>query len=281
MSYKLAIIGSRGFSDYDKLCEEMAKLPKPALIVSGGARGADSLGKKYADEHGIPTRIFPAIWRPDGEGGPMDKGAGMKRNTDIIKESTAILSFWDGESRGTMDSMNKAIMFKKYMRIVYTDMPKKEARGPIHGFQSQDRWLSNMWPVEFVINGVKFASVENAYQASKLFGQRELVEKFARMPALEAKREIKKLDITTPGFHDKKLRFMKMFLVKKFQEPHLREKLFLTGNVHIEETNDWGDTFFGCCPQGIGQNYLGRLIMEVREEIRKERSAKTQTDILQ
>lgn len=282
MSYKLAIIGSRGFSDYGRLCDEIAKLPKPALIVSGGARGADSLGKRYADEHGIPTKIYPAIWRPEGEDGPLDKGAGFKRNTDIIKEATAILAFWDAESGGTMDSLCKAIMFRKHIRIVYTDMPKKEATKGIYGFQGRDRWLSNMWPVEFTINGVKFSSVENAYQASKLGGQKELIEQFAKMPALDSKKRIKGLDISTPNFHENKLKYMKMFLQKKFEEPHLREKLLLTGDVYIEETNDWGDTFFGCCPQGVGQNYLGKLIMEIRSEIRKERSSiKTQAEILQ
>jgi ribA/ribD-fused uncharacterized protein len=270
MSYKLAIIGSRTFKDYNLLCEEMAKLPKPAVIVSGGAKGADSLGKQYADEHGIPTEIFPAIWRPEGEGGPLDKGAGMKRNTDIIKASNAVLAFWDGDSTGTMDSINKAIMFKKHVKVVYTALPKKSSQKDIYGFQGKDRWLSNMWPVEFEVKGIKFMSVENAYQASKLVGQPELMEKFAKMPALESKKKIKGLPVTTPNFHENKLKFMRLFLKKKFENPCLRQKLINTGSLHIEETNDWGDTFWGCCPQGVGSNYLGKLIMEIREELQKE-----------
>lgn len=271
MSYKLAIIGSRNFSDYELLCSEMSKLPKPALIVSGGAKGADTLGKRYADEHGIPTQIFPAIWRPEGEGGPMDKGAGMKRNTDIIKASTAVLAFWDGDSTGTMDSINKSIMFKKFVKIVYTGIAKKKQDSKsILGFQKHHRWLSNMWPVEIEMGGIKFHSVENAYQAAKYIGNKSIVEKLAKMPSLETKaftRDRVRNPWTTEGFDDKKVGFMRTFLRKKFQNPCLRAKLLNTGDVYIEETNSWDDTFWGCCPEGVGENNLGKLLMEIRGEI--------------
>ncbi len=277
MSYKLAIIGSRNFVDYNLLCAEMAKLPKPTVIVSGGARGADTLGKKYADEHGIETKIFPAIWHPEGEDGPMDKGAGMKRNTDIIKEASAVLAFWDGDSTGTVDSINKSIMLKKHVKIVYTGIPKKKQDSKdIFGFQKNHRWLSNMWPVEFEVNGIKFGSSENAYQASKYGGQRAVIEKIAKMPAFESKAFAKDRanPWTTEDFENRKLKFMKLFLMKKFENPCLRQKLLNTGNVYIEETNTWGDDFWGCCPQGVGRNYLGKLIMEVRDQFQQEEGVK-------
>ncbi len=277
MSYKLAIIGSRNFVDYQLLCDEMAKLPKPAVIVSGGARGADTLGKKYADEHGIETKIFPAVWHPQGEDGPMDKGAGMKRNTDIIKEATAVLAFWDGDSTGTMDSINKSIMFKKHVKVVYTGLPKKKQDDKaIYGFQKTHRWLSNMWPVEFELNGIKFMSSENAYQAAKFAGQLDVIKKVAVMPAFDAKKFAKDKNNpwTTPDFNDKKLTYMRLFLKKKFENPCLRQKLINTGTVHIEETNTWGDDFWGCCPQSVGKNYLGRLIMELRDALQAEEGAK-------
>jgi ribA/ribD-fused uncharacterized protein len=273
MSYKLAIIGSRNFVDYQTLCEEIAKLPKPSAIVSGGARGADSLGKKYADEHGIPTEIFPAIWHPQGEDGPMDKGAGMKRNTDIIKAADAVLAFWDGDSTGTIDSINKSLMFKKHVKIVYTGIPKKMQNDKdIYGFAGKHRWLSNMWPVEMEINGIKFVSSENAYQASKYQGQREVIAKLAKMPPFKAKAYAKdKLNgWTTEDFNSKKDKFMYIFVKKKFENPCLRRKLINTGSVHLEETNTWGDTYWGCCPQGVGENNLGKILMKVRDEIQAE-----------
>ena len=280
MSYSLAIIGSRNFSDYKLLCEEMAKLPRPAQIVSGGAKGADSLGKKYAEEHGIPTKIFPAIWYPEGEAGPMDKGAGMKRNTDIIRESTAVIAFWDGDSTGTIDSINKSIIQKKFVKVVYVGLPKKKQDDKdIYGFQGKFRWLSNMWPVEIEINGIKFMSSENAYQASKYSGQMDTIKKLALMPALETKTFVKDKILnpwTTVDFDNKKLGYMKLFLKKKFENPTLRQKLINTGSVHIEETNTWNDTYWGCCPQSVGENNLGKLLMEIRQELINNAIEKTE-----
>lgn len=280
MSYKLAIIGSRNFNDYDLLCREIQKLKVPATIVSGGAKGADTLGKKYADEHGIATQIFPAIWHPQGEGGPMDKGAGMKRNTDIIKTADCILAFWDGDSTGTVDSINKSIMFKKRVKVVYVGLPKKKDAADIYGFQGKHRWLSNMWPVEFELGGIKFASSENAYQAAKYAKDKELVKKIAQMPALESKNYAK--DRTHPwnveDFSERKLRYMKLFLRKKFEVPCLRQKLINTGKVHIEETNTWNDTYWGCCPQGVGENHLGKLLMELRAELQDQYGTPEPTD---
>ncbi len=104
----VAIIGSRDFTDYALLKATLAKVKGTVTgIVSGGARGADSLGGRYAREHGIPLTEFPAQWKkPDGS---TDRGAGMRRNSDIVNAADALIAFWDGESRGTADSLQKAI----------------------------------------------------------------------------------------------------------------------------------------------------------------------------
>ncbi len=104
----VAIVGSRDFTDYTLLKATLAKVKSPITgIVSGGARGADALGGRYAREHEIPLTEFPAQWkRADGS---TDRGAGMRRNTDIVNAAEALVAFWDGESRGTADSLNKAI----------------------------------------------------------------------------------------------------------------------------------------------------------------------------
>ena len=53
---KLAIIGSRDFNDYEFLCDELKPyLHKITLVISGGAKGADSLGEKWAKDNNIPT----------------------------------------------------------------------------------------------------------------------------------------------------------------------------------------------------------------------------------
>ena len=49
----------------------------------------------------------------------------------------------------------------------------------------------------------------------------------------------------------------------------LKEKLLATGDAYLEETNHWHDTFWGVC-KGKGQNHLGKILMEVREELKRE-----------
>lgn len=113
---KLVIVGSRTFDNYELLCQEIDKLKifyQIDTIVSGGAIGADSLGKFYAQEHNLPLLIFSADWKKYG------KSAGMIRNQDIINASDYIIAFWDGVSRGTKDSIRKADECKKKYKIIY------------------------------------------------------------------------------------------------------------------------------------------------------------------
>lgn len=98
---KTAVIGSRSFSDYKTLCETLDEMDI-TCIVSGGARGADSLSELYAKEKGIKTKIFYPDWGKHG------KAAGPIRNNDIIKNSEQVVAFWDGVSRGTKYSIDLA-----------------------------------------------------------------------------------------------------------------------------------------------------------------------------
>jgi hypothetical protein len=98
---RVAVIGSRGFNDYELVVKTLSNLGI-TLLVSGGAIGADSLGEKYANEHDIPTLIFKPDWETHG------KAAGMIRNTTIVENSDLVIAFWDGESKGTKDSITKA-----------------------------------------------------------------------------------------------------------------------------------------------------------------------------
>ena len=77
---KLAIIGSRDFTDYDLLSKELEQYKdKITRVISGGAKGADTLGERWAKENNIPIQIFLPDWNKHS------KGAGLLRNHDIIK----------------------------------------------------------------------------------------------------------------------------------------------------------------------------------------------------
>ena len=112
---KLAIIGSRDFNDYPLLVDSINSLVEESItmIVSGGAKGADSLGEKYANENNIPIKIFKPDWKKHG------RAAGFIRNVDIVKESDTVIAFWDGKSRGTENSINHARKMDKGLLIVH------------------------------------------------------------------------------------------------------------------------------------------------------------------
>ena len=97
---KVAIIGSRGITDLD-----ISKyMPEGIdLIISGGARGVDTLAEKYADEHGIPKLII----RPDYD--LYGRRAPLVRNKIIVDNADLVIAFWDGESRGTSYTVEYAI----------------------------------------------------------------------------------------------------------------------------------------------------------------------------
>ena len=110
---RIAIIGSRGFDNYKLVVETfLLYKSKITLLVSGGARGADTLGEKWAIEHGIETLIFPADWKTHG------KKAGYIRNENIVKNCDGIIAFWDGVSRGTAHSLTLANTYGKPINLV-------------------------------------------------------------------------------------------------------------------------------------------------------------------
>lgn len=110
---RVAVIGSRGFNDYEKVKETLSKI-NITLLVSGGAKGADLLGERYAKENNIETKIFIPDWDKHG------KKAGFLRNTDIIENAELVVAFWDGTSKGTLDSINKTKEQNKKLIIINT-----------------------------------------------------------------------------------------------------------------------------------------------------------------
>lgn len=108
---KTAVIGSRTFNNLDMLTEELSKY-EITEIISGGAKGADSLAETYATKNNIPTTIFKADWKKYG------RAAGPIRNKDIVENSERIIAFWDYESKGTKNSIDLAIKLNKDVIIV-------------------------------------------------------------------------------------------------------------------------------------------------------------------
>ena len=113
---RVIIAGSRDFNNYELLynkCENILYNIKSVEIVSGGAKGADSLGEKYAKEKGYKIKQFTADWNSLG------KSAGYIRNKEMAEYADALIAFWDGESKGTKHMINLANKNKLKVRVIY------------------------------------------------------------------------------------------------------------------------------------------------------------------
>lgn len=133
-------------------------------------------------------------------------------------------------------------------------------------FQGRYRFLSNFWPAPLTYNGVRYPTSEHAYQAARCaHPEHAALVRFARIPG-EAKRLARSYP-EVPGWADVKLDVMLEVLRAKFREPGLAAQLLATGNAKLVEGNTWGDDFWGVY-RGRGRNHLGRLLMQVRAELR-------------
>lgn len=117
---RVIIAGSRDFDDYQLLktiCTNYtSNLGDDITIVSGGAKGADQLGEKFAREEHYFIKKFLPNWNKYG------KAAGPKRNEQMAKfaseEDGHLIVFWDGESKGTKNMINLANKYNLGVRIV-------------------------------------------------------------------------------------------------------------------------------------------------------------------
>lgn len=134
----------------------------------------------------------------------------------------------------------------------------------IKSFSGEYRFLSNFYPVEVVLDGVTYPTVENAYQAAKTLDLENRKEFIGVLPGF-AKRLGQRLEIR-PDWSDVKLNIMKRLNEQKYMRPDLRKELCDTYPQDIVEGNTWGDTFWGVC-NGKGSNHLGKILLAIRLQI--------------
>lgn len=93
---KVIIAGTVEITDYDLVCRVISEAPfKITEVVCGMAKGVDRLGKRWADERGIPVKEMPAEWEKYG------RAAGMIRNKEMSLIADCLIAVWDGQSPGT------------------------------------------------------------------------------------------------------------------------------------------------------------------------------------
>ena len=116
--FRLVVAGSRDFNNYDMLCSALdevigeLKAEYNVTIVSGTANGADKLGEKYAEKHGLKIERHPANW------GRYGRGAGPIRNAEMVKSSDGVIVFWNGESTGAKNIIDCAKAENHLIKVV-------------------------------------------------------------------------------------------------------------------------------------------------------------------
>lgn len=109
---KIAVIGSRGINDIDIA----PFIPNDvSVIISGGAKGVDTLAYKFAKQRGIETVIFDPDYSSFGKLAP------LIRNKQIVNAAELIIAFWDGKSRGTKFTIDFANSQGKTVKIYFVD----------------------------------------------------------------------------------------------------------------------------------------------------------------
>lgn len=148
----------------------------------------------------------------------------------------------------------------------------------IDSFMGDYRWLSNFHEAPIEYGGRTFRNSEGAYQAQKFIEDAQMNVSPWQFEALSGK-DAKKLakenkPYIRPGWQDMSLRVMSEVLHAKFsQNKDLRTLLAATYPHVLVESNSWHDEFYGVCRcmgkkpgcgEGLGQNWLGRLLMAER-----------------
>ena len=99
---RIAIVGSREYSDFEEVREYVRSLPKDTVVVTGGARGVDNIAADEANKCGLDVVVHLANWDLHG------KKAGPIRNAVVVEDCDKLKAFWDGDSPGTRDVVAKA-----------------------------------------------------------------------------------------------------------------------------------------------------------------------------
>jgi hypothetical protein len=115
---KIIIAGTRTFGNYELLELEVKKfilennIQLPISIISGKAKGADSLGEIFAKKYNFPIIDMPADWNQFG------KRAGHIRNEEMAKISNFCIIFWNGQSKGSANMVELAEKYKLKLKII-------------------------------------------------------------------------------------------------------------------------------------------------------------------
>src|SRR5256884_9618662 len=113
---RVAIVGSRHFSDLSRVGEYVKSLPPRASIITGSASGVDAAATKAAREKGIPVQVIPASFDEMA-----DASKAAARNQRLVDACDVLVAFWDGTSKGTRNTVERALDSGKEVHVFIGD----------------------------------------------------------------------------------------------------------------------------------------------------------------
>ena len=136
----------------------------------------------------------------------------------------------------------------------------------IKGFFGEYRYLSNFELGRVIFEGIEYPSSENAYQAAKSLDV-DVRKQFVNITPSESKKLGRQIEMRK-DWDEVKYRVMYDIVLDKFtRHSKFGDLLIETGDRYLEETNHWGDKIWGVC-DGVGTNWLGKILMDVRRQIK-------------
>lgn len=113
---KIAIVGTRNpgvsYQAWESILISKINASEITLIISGGAKGIDTYAKLFAGRHHIPLMEYLPDYSKYG------RKATLYRNTQIVREASAVIAFPFSDSKGTFHSIREAERLRKCLIVV-------------------------------------------------------------------------------------------------------------------------------------------------------------------
>ena len=109
---KVGIVGSRHFAAPDRVTDYVTALPAGASIITGSASGVDAAATKAARAKGVPVQVMPASLEELA-----DATKSAARNQRLVDACDVLVAFWDGASKGTRTTVDRALDSGKEVHV--------------------------------------------------------------------------------------------------------------------------------------------------------------------
>ena len=109
---RIAIVGSRRFSEPIRVTDYVNALPPRASIITGSASGVDAAATRAARARGIAVQVMPAAFDELA-----DERKSAARNQRLVDACDVLVAFWDGASKGTRNTVERALDSGKEVHV--------------------------------------------------------------------------------------------------------------------------------------------------------------------